>query len=143
MKLTDSIHNYSLTVRNKLSEIENIVEAVNVLAHKWQLTEKIVHQLNLALEEVISNIIFYAFNDDLEHYIVIVFSHAKNKIFVNITDDGKYFNILEAKNDVDIAADIEDRKVGGLGIHILKEIVDDLDYQRKDNQNILRLTKQL
>lgn len=143
MKLDSHIKSYSLTVKNNLSDLGNIVEAIGVLAIKWDLPSKFVHQINLAVEEVISNIIFYAYTDKEEHEIRIVFSLVNNQVLIKVTDDGKYFNILEASNDVDLEANVEDRMIGGLGIHILKQMVDDLDYERNNNMNILKLSKQL
>lgn len=143
MKLTENITGYILTVKNELPELGNVVEAIGILARKWELSDRIVHQVNLALEEVITNIIFYAYTDKDSHEITLIFSKTSSELMVEIKDDGQYFNLIEQAGEVDITQSIDEREIGGLGIHILKEMVDDLHYSRDQQMNILKLTKQL
>ncbi len=132
---------YTIRIYNKLNEIGRIARSIEHLANAWHLNDKVAKQINLVVEEVVSNIIFYAYSDADDHEIQIEFRKIEGGIFIIITDDGKYFNLLEKNNDVNINAAVEERKVGGLGIHILKNLADTIKYTRTDEQNIVELTK--
>lgn len=133
--------NCRISVKNKPEEIRRIADALELCAKKWQWEDKRIKQLNLAIEEVVSNIIFYAYTDKNEHEITIELVNQSAYTDVIISDDGKPFNLLEAAQEVDINAPAEDRDIGGLGIHILKTLVDHIAYERTENKNILKLTK--
>ena len=98
--------------------------------------------LNLALEEVVSNIIKYAYQDKADHEIEIQFAREDNLLTVKVKDDGEEFNVLDYPKP-NINATAEERDIGGLGIHFVKQLMDNVEYEYKDNKNILVLTKNL
>ena len=104
---------------------------------------KKVYQINLALEEILVNIARYAYAPD-KGLIDISYEISDNpkQLKVIIKDKGKAFNPLE-KEEPDLEASVQDRKIGGLGIYIVKNIVDDIKYQRINNENILEFIKNL
>jgi len=104
---------------------------------------KKVYQINLALEEILVNIARYAYAPD-KGLIDISYEISDNpkQLKVIIKDKGKAFNPLE-KEEPDLEASVQDRKIGGLGIYIVKNIVDDIKYQRTNNENILEFIKNL
>ncbi|MFA6404314.1 MAG: ATP-binding protein [Salinivirgaceae bacterium] len=124
-----------------MTEIRYVAEVVDQLAIEWKFLPKLSKQLNLAIEEVVSNIIFYAYIDKKEHTITIEIQNQGKDICIQVTDDGQCFNLLESGNKVDINTSIEERKIGGLGIHILKTLVDKIEYARKGETNVVKLTK--
>lgn len=128
-------------IANELSELNNIVNAIDNLAHEWKLSAKLTGQLNLVVEEVVSNIMKYAYTDSKEHQITIDFCNEGTCIELKIVDDGAFFNFLEFEDKPDINAPVEEREIGGLGIHIVTTLMDIVDYKRIDNKNILILTK--
>lgn len=102
---------------------------------------KAVYQMNLALEEIFVNIVNYAYPDKDGKVDISYKLNKKDKsINIKIKDKGKEFNPLAAK-DPDLAASAKDRKIGGLGIFIAKNVVDEIKYQRKDDENILEIFK--
>lgn len=102
---------------------------------------KAVYQMNLALEEIFVNIVNYAYPDKDGKVDISYKLNKKDKsINIKIKDKGKEFNPLEAK-EPDLGASAKDRKIGGLGIFIVKNVVDEIKYQRKDNENILEIFK--
>jgi len=132
----------NLLLQNHLGELEHMNQFIESLDEKMQLPAGVAMTLNLALEEVVSNIIKYAFEDDGDHMIEIQFTREANLLTVKIKDDGKEFNVLKfPKPDINAAA--EERNIGGLGIHFVKELMDKVEYQYKDNKNILVLSKNL
>ena len=143
MKKASEIDRKEISVSNNILELGKINHELEELAESWSLSTKDVFEFNLVIEELITNIIFYAYNDDLEHKIVINLIKYSNKIIITLTDDGKAFDPIQAEVPVDIEKPLEERKIGGLGIHIVKKLMDDVSYCRKDNKNILTLEKKL
>jgi phosphoserine phosphatase RsbU/P len=132
-----------LKIKNQLSELERIAGTVEELAVKWSIPSKAAMEMNLALEELVTNIIFYAFDDKMDHEIIMEYIHLDNSIKITITDDGKPFDLTEKVTGLHINKPVEERKVGGLGIHFVKKMMDAVEYQRSDNKNIVILTKKI
>lgn len=134
---------YEIKVINKLSALEQIEQSLIELQQNWDLSTKLVHQLNLCIEELLVNVIFNGYDDNNEHFIIIEFNNKQKSIAIVFVDDGKPFNLLENELKIDLHASIEDREVGGLGIHLVKTLMDDISYQRANEKNIITLTKNL
>jgi anti-sigma regulatory factor (Ser/Thr protein kinase) len=132
-----------IIITNSLSELEHLAGWLEMLGEEWQLPSKVVFNLNLVLEELVTNIIFYGYCDDESHQIQIDFGLENEVIEVIIGDDGIEFNpfLLDAPDDLN--KPIEERKIGGLGIHFVKQLMDKYDYQRNNNRNKIILVKHL
>ncbi|MGN0736796.1 ATP-binding protein [Treponema porcinum] len=126
---------------------ENL-EAVNDFIHAqlepFGCPAQLLFQIDLAVEEIYVNIAHYAYSPD-KGTVQIDCSVEKTldapaKLTVSFTDSGKAFNPLE-KPDPDITASVEEREIGGLGIFLTKKYMDTVSYVRKDNQNVLTITK--
>jgi len=98
-------------------------------------------RLELAIEESVVNIISYAF-PGRKGEIEMSCESRKDSIVIELKDNGLPFNPLE-KEDPDITASVEDRKVGGLGIYLVKNIMDEVSYKYHDGCNILTLLKRV
>jgi serine/threonine-protein kinase RsbW len=101
-------------------------------------SEERVGEIELALEEILVNIIKYAYQGKDEGDMEISCSEDEGKLVVEIADAGVPFNILEAA-DPDITAEVEVRSVGGLGIYFVKQLMDDIRYRREGDRNRLTL----
>jgi len=133
----------------ELIEIENRVEDLAVLAgkidevaEKWSLSLPLTMNINLVLEEAVSNVIFYAFNDPDKHLIQISLSLENKTLTIEITDDGIAFDPL-SRLEPDISLPVEERPIGGLGILLIKKMMDQVSYTRVNNQNRLTLLKNI
>ena len=135
--------NRHLSILNDIAELRELQHIIEELSLSWEIPQKVSMNLNLVLEEIISNIIFYAYEDDLKHRILIDFSLEQNAIKVVITDDGKPFNIMESIEFEDIDKEAEERKIGGLGIHFVHSLMDQVDYRREHDKNVITLVKNL
>ena len=126
-----------------MSELEKIVATVDDLAEQWAISPKLVMQLNLVLEELFTNIVFYGFDDGQtqEHRISIVFSRTDGVLTIVVSDDAKPFNLLEQAHDPGVEKPLEERNIGGLGVHFVKTVMDHVEYARRDGKNIVTLTK--
>ncbi len=131
-----------LTLSNQLTGLDAIALKLDELAENWNIPAKIVMELNLVLEELFTNVVFYAFDDKEEHAIILDFVLVDpHQLQVRLTDDGKPFNLLEKKvNDV-FDKPLEERQIGGLGIHFVREMMNSVNYQRENEKNIVLLTK--
>jgi anti-sigma regulatory factor (Ser/Thr protein kinase) len=129
-------------VENQIGELSALAEGIDDLAEKWDLSQALAMNINLVIEEALSNIIFYAFTDNDKHEIKISVSLNNNMLIIKITDNGIPFNPLEQQQP-DINLPAEDRPVGGLGIFLISQIMDEMHYDRQKNHNILTLNKSI
>jgi len=127
-------------IENQIGELSSLADRIEELAEKWELSQALAMNINLVIEEAVSNIIFYAFTDKDKHEIKISVSLNNNKLMIKITDNGIPFNPL-AQQQPDITLPAEERPIGGLGIFLISQIMDKMDYSRQKNWNILTLNK--
>ena len=137
-----SVKKLSFELHNDLSELDTLEEKLDEFCQKLQVTTKCFCEINLALEELFTNIISYGFSDDAEHRIKFTISHDDKTVTMRIEDDGEPFNPMEEAAP-DIKCPIEDRKIGGLGIHLIKNVMDDVTYKRQNDKNLLVLKKKI
>jgi len=133
---------YSFELKSSLSELDNLCLNLETLGEKIGLPKKLVFEINLALDELFTNIISYGFSDEDEHTIKVTITPQNDEICLCIEDDGIPFNPIEFDTP-DVACSVENCKVGGLGIHIMRKLMDDICYQRCGDKNILTLKKNL
>ena len=131
---------HRLVLRNQISQIELLPPFVEEAVKASKLDRSLLGSLNLALEEAVTNVIMYAYPEGTEGMVNVDAAVSENAISFTITDYGKAFDPT-AKEEVDITAGVEDRPVGGLGIHLIRQIMDRVRYERIGNKNILYLTK--
>jgi sigma-B regulation protein RsbU (phosphoserine phosphatase) len=93
-------------------------------------------------DELLSNIISYAYQDDLEHDIEIKWELSGDRLTMMITDDGIPFNPFGSEAP-DTSLSLEERDVGGLGVHLVKSVMDKVSYQRRIDKNVVTLTKRI
>ncbi len=127
---------------NQISQLEVLARFFEEVSDEWDLPMSASLNLNLVLEEMVTNIIFYGYEDQNTHEITILVALDNNLINIQLEDDAKEFNPLLIA-EPDINQTIEDRKIGGLGIHFVRKIMDRIEYKRLYNRNILTLSKNI
>jgi anti-sigma regulatory factor (Ser/Thr protein kinase) len=131
-----------IQLSNQLGELNRIATALDQVGKDWKIPPKVLLELNLALEELFTNIVFYAYDDRGEHKIDILFENPQpGCVRISISDDGKAFNPLEKSADDNLSKPLEERQIGGVGIHLVKKMVDHIEYQRKDGKNVVLLIR--
>ena len=105
-----------------------------------QIVIKAILRINVCLDELFTNIVSYGFDDDLEHIIRFTLNGDNNFVVINIEDDGIHFNPLD-KVDPDFPENVESAKIGGLGILIIRKLMDNVSYERKQGINKLTMRK--
>ena len=131
-----------LIIKNEVAELEHLVILIDEVTEELQLDPEIGMSLNLALEEVGSNVILYAYPEGTNGTVQIVANSDGQVLVFTITDQGKAFDPTQVK-EADITLSAEERAIGGLGIFIVNQIMDNVSYRRENGQNILMLTKRL
>ena len=129
---------FTTTLKNQLSEVGKLEEILEKFGRNQHIPNGILSAMNLGLEEVLTNIISYGFQDTQEHKISLRLILEKNALMAEVEDDGIPFNPLNVQGP-DITLSIEDRPIGGLGIHLTKKMMDAIEYERRDGKNLLRL----
>ena len=127
----------------KVDELPNVISFVEDELNKYEFNPKIIMQFNLVVEEIFVNIASYAYKDSSgKCKILIDYNKDKQEVQLSIEDNGIKFNPLE-QEDPNISGIVEERKVGGLGIFLVKNNVDNITYKYEDNKNILILSKNI
>jgi len=132
----------TLTLTSRLNDIPRLSTAVEAFGAAHHLPDAVVFAVNLSLDEVVTNVICYAFSDAQEHPIRVRLSLDEDVLRAEVTDEGRPFNPLNVPAP-DLDAPVEERRIGGLGMHIVREMMDDLEYRREGSKNVLTLGKRL
>ena len=130
----------SILFKNQLSEIARLGQVVKTFVALHALPSKLAFELNVALEEILTNVISYGYADSGEHDIVLRLSCTGEEVTTEVEDDGRPFNPLAAPPP-DISKPLEERPVGGLGIHLVRKFMDSVEYRRQQGKNLLVMTK--
>ena len=131
-----------LVLKNEISEISKLAVFIEELGEELNLTPDLVFNLNLVLEEAVSNVILYAYPKGEQQEISLSANVSDNNLVFVLTDSGKEFDPTQAP-DADITLSAEERQIGGLGIFLIRQIMNQIEYQRIDGKNVLTLGKQL
>ncbi len=128
----------AIVLENKLEELSVLTQTLQVFLRPYQMPSATLYALELSLEEILVNILSYAYEDDTPHNIEFNVEVDENMIAMKFIDDGIPFNPLTLQN-TDTAKPLMERAVGGLGINVVRKMRDMMEYQRKDDKNILRI----
>lgn len=132
----------SIILTNDISEVSKLNEFVEEIGNEFSLTPDVVFNLNLVLEEAVVNVINYAYPKEEHQSIYLSASLREGSIVLILTDTGKEFDPTMAP-DVDITLSADEREIGGLGIFLIRQIMNEVKYERIDGKNILTLEKKL
>ena len=130
-----------IEILSNISELHRIKATLEQLAVEWNIPQKPLFQINLAVEELVTNIVNYGY-DTNQQTIVLSFVIDANVVTVKIQDNGKEFNPLILP-EPDTGAPVEKRQIGGLGIHLVKSLMDSTAYERKNDTNIITIEKKI
>ena len=131
-----------LVIKNDISEINKLAVFIEELSEELVLTPELTFNLNLVLEEAVSNVIYYAYGEEKQKEISLTAKMYENNLIFVLTDSGKEFDPTEVP-DADITLSAEEREIGGLGIFLIRQIMNLVEYQRIDGKNVLTMGKQL
>jgi serine/threonine-protein kinase RsbW len=122
----------------KLENLERLVEFVSGCANEHGIDRKRIVEIEISTEEALVNIFNYAYQGTDGDVTVVCKSDDNDKFMIEIEDSGIPFNLLTLK-EPDTDLDISDRKIGGLGIFLMRKLMDDVQYRREEDKNLLTL----
>lgn len=132
----------SVTLANALSEVERLGRIVEAFCESGGIGPELIFPVNLALDEVVTNVIRYAHDDERPHPIVVRLAIDEHALTAEVEDDGRPFNPLDVPPP-DIGAGLEERPIGGLGIHLVRSVMSSVEYRREGGRNVLTMKKLL
>ena len=132
----------SIILANDIAEISRLAAFIEEVGEAFSLTPDVVFNLNLVIEEAVVNIINYAYPKEDHQYIYLSAHLHEDSIVFVLTDTGKEFDpTLAPEADINLSAD--EREIGGLGIFLIRQIMNEVKYERIDGKNVLTLGKKL
>nr|MCR4824942.1 SpoIIE family protein phosphatase [Bacteroidales bacterium] len=131
-----------LSLQNDIQEIPQLADFIEHIAEETEISQADALSINLALEEAVANVILYAYPEGTDGLVDIEAVIRGRTIHFAISDSGMPFDPTQI-DDVDIDQSLEDRPIGGLGIHLVRNIMDNVYYERSEGKNILHMTKKL
>ena len=131
-----------LVIKNDISEISKLATFIGELSEELDFTPDLNFNLNLVLEEAISNVILYAYGKEEQKEISLVAYLSDNNLVFVLTDSGMEFDPTKVP-DADVTLSAEEREIGGLGIYLIRQIMNTVEYQRIDGKNVLTMRKEL
>lgn len=132
----------SLTLPNDINTIPQLNEFIDTVCEELEIDMALAMSLNLAMEEAVVNVMDYAYPAGTEGEVCIEAVAEEAQLHFIISDSGVPFDPT-AKEEVDTTLSAEERPIGGLGIHLIRQLMDDICYEHKDGKNILRLSKNI
>jgi sigma-B regulation protein RsbU (phosphoserine phosphatase) len=129
-----------LVLKNTIPEIGRAVGAFETFAEGAQIPIRAVRALNLALDDLLNNVVSYAYEDEREHEIRVHVELGEGRVTLTIRDDGRPFNPFGSV-DPDTSRPLEDREIGGLGIHLVEQMMDKVEYHRRIEENVVTVVK--
>jgi anti-sigma regulatory factor (Ser/Thr protein kinase) len=132
----------AVTLVNELAEIRRLGQLVEAFAAENGLSEEAVFYVGLALDEVVMNVIRHGYDDAGRHEIAVQLELHEGVLRAEVRDDGRPFDPLSVP-PVDLDRGIDERGIGGLGVHVVRSTMDSVDYRREDGRNVLVLRKRI
>ncbi len=139
MKAVESVE---VKLPNSLAALAQLHAVVAQFCRQRAIHPDTEFKIDLALEEVFTNIVRHGYEDSHSHEIVVRLKSGRGRVLISVEDDGRHFNPLLAPA-ADVTANLAERRVGGLGIHLVRRLLDQVRYKRRPDGNQLILIKRL
>ena len=131
-----------LILHNEIQQIPQLASFLETIAEEKNISQALTMSLNLALEEAVTNVILYAYPEGTDGLVDIEAVLRDDSLEFILSDSGKPFDPTAAP-EADITLGVEERQIGGLGIYLVKQIMDSVTYKRENGRNILHMTKKI
>jgi serine/threonine-protein kinase RsbW len=132
----------TLILKNDVEELERVMTFVSEICGRHSIPPDTEYDLNLSMDEIVSNVAKHAFPQDEQHEFFVHISVTDHEFEIRIEDDGVEFNPLDHPAP-DLDAPLETRREGGLGIYLVRQIMTSVNYQRQPGKNVLTMRKKL
>jgi serine/threonine-protein kinase RsbW len=138
------MHEGSITIRLPVDpkEIEHLNRIVRQFGDLHEVPGRTLYAVNLALDEVVTNVVVHGFDNPADQEVEARITVRDGIITAEVEDAGRPFNPLDAPAP-DLNASLDERTVGGLGIHLVKSLMDRVEYRREGEKNVLTVRKRI
>lgn len=131
-----------MRLKNSLAEVNRGIRIFLDFAERQKLDPEVTSQIAVVIDEILNNIVSYAYPRGNEHPIDLAIDIRSSELTVAISDRGRPFNPF-TKDPPDTTLPLEERQIGGLGIHLVRNLMDDVIYTRSGSHNIVTLVKKI
>src|SRR5215471_14054638 len=132
----------SIVIGNTIAEMRKVVHFVEQFGSDHEIPQSTTNDLNVCLDELLNNTISYGYADEARHEIVVTLSMVDGVLTAELRDDGIPFDPNQS-TPVARSGDLKSRKIGGLGLHFVKALMDEVGYRRTGPFNETKLTKRI
>lgn len=132
-----------ISIASDVQEIADVASRIDEFCEARGIGPMVANAVNVSIDEILTNTIDYGYDDDGPHRIGIAVSRQADALVIEIDDDSREFDPSGPPPEVNFDASLEDRPIGGLGIFLVHELMDSVDYRRDDGRNFVTLTKSL
>lgn len=132
------IREIDLSLPNKLSEMEKLVAALDYFIEASAIPAKPAYRLHLAVDEFVNNAVDYGYGDGRAGEVRVHLRHTGDALELTLSDDGDAFDPFHAPPP-DLSGTVEERRIGGLGVHLVRTLADSFGYERANGRNIVSL----
>jgi serine/threonine-protein kinase RsbW len=130
-----------LRIKNQMAELEKVSQFIDEIGEELGLSMELIMNLNLVMEEMVVNVISYAYPEGTDAEIELLAKSDANELTLVLSDQGKEFD--PTKKDSDMSVNPAERELGGMGIYIVKNLMNKVTYQRLEGRNLLTMTKSI
>lgn len=132
----------SIQVAIDVRDIERLNKLVRQFGELHEIPSRTLYAVNLALDELVTNVVLYGFDTPESGSLTVQIAVAGPELVASVVDDGKPFNPLDVKPP-DLNAPLEERDLGGLGVHLVRSLMDHVSYSRDEGKNVLTVRKRI
>jgi serine/threonine-protein kinase RsbW len=132
----------SVVLVNQRSEIERLSQFVERFGEAHHLAGDEILDINLVLDEIVINVIAHGYVDEREHQIQVSLRLDADLLTIQVEDDGRPFNPLD-QPPPNLDLPVEERRSGGLGLHIVRSLTETIEHRRVDGRNVVTLKKKV
>jgi sigma-B regulation protein RsbU (phosphoserine phosphatase) len=136
----EEIGRLEVKIKNQITELAVVEEKFETFCQEYKIPDLARQQISMVLDEMLNNVVSYAYRDQEEHIIDIEFVLSGNRLVITVRDDGVPFNPF-ALDPPNIAMTLDEREIGGLGIYLVRNVMDEYMYNRHIGRNVVTLVK--
>lgn len=136
-----SAHALHLTLKNDLTELARLAEEIELHGESRGWPARWIMNLNISLDELITNTVSYGYQDTDEHEIRVMLTERNGALVAVVEDDGIAFDPFTAAPAPNLEAIVEERPIGGLGVYFVRTLMDEVAYERVDDRNRITLVQ--
>ena len=132
----------TFSLAGSLSELDRLSDKLRMVGENWDLSDRVVLQMNLALDELFTNVVSYGIDNQVQQQVSFFLDHRGDEIKIVVTDSGKPFDPTRAP-EPELDLPLDQQPLGGLGIFLMRQYTDKIEYRRENEKNIVTLTKKI